>query len=207
MYTLFFFLSYGAIVFSIFHQVMCDKLPQYTAKHSTPKLANIYRSAINFFYRSPSEYSLWSINLIMIQYQSYTGLINYPVFQGCHLLLERKKCFLLLQIPLEYTKRLVISIFKEEWWARAVTVVHLTVLVHLSWRCQAPSLAYATPLNVYICAVHICWPASNECLVRSPILLPCFWCTSFKTEDSFSCFGKMRWCWKPVRTASNNNFS
>lgn len=164
---------------------MCDSLPQYTNKHSTPKLPNMSRSAINIFYQSPSEYALRVISLIMTQYQSYTGLINYPVFQGCHLLLARKKCFLPQQIPLAYTKHLVISVLEEEWWARAVTVVHLTVLVHLSWRCQAPSLACATPLNVYVCVVHICWPASNECLVCSLVLLPWFWCTSFKTEDFF----------------------
>lgn len=171
---------------------MCDRLPQYTAKHSTPELPNKSRSVINFFYQSPSEYALRSINLIMIQYQSYTGLINYPVFQGCHLLLERKKCFLPQQIPLAYTKHLVISILEEEWWARVVTVVHLTVLANLSWRCQAPSLACATPLNVCISVVHICWPSSDQRLVHSLVFLPWFWGTSFKTEDSSSCFRKMR---------------
>lgn len=186
---------------------MCDRLPQYTAKHSTPKLPNMSRSVINFSHQSPSEYALQSINFTMIQYQSYTGLINYPVFRGCHLLLERKKCFLPQQIPLSYTKHLVVSILEEEWWARAVTVVHLTVLVHLFWRGQAPSLACAIPLNVYICVVHICWPASNESLVHSLVLLPWIWCTPFKAENSFSCFRKMGRCWKPVRIASNNNFS
>lgn len=132
---------------------MYDKLSQYTAKHCPPKLSSMSRSVINLFYQSPLQYTLWSINLIMIQYQSYTGLINCPVFQGCHLVLERKKCFLLQQIPLAYTKHWVISILEEEWWARAVTVVHLTVLVYISWS-STLSLCNSTEC-LYLCSSYL----------------------------------------------------
>lgn len=178
---------------------MCDKIPQYTTKHSIPKLPNMLRSVINFFYLSPSQHTLWLINLIMTQYHSYTGLINYLVFQGYHLLLEEKKSFLLQQIPLEGMKHLVISILEEEWWAGVMTTDSTDPC---SSRYQAPSLACGSPLKV-----SDCWPASNEYLVLSPVLLPCFWYMCYKTEDSFSVFRKMGWSWTPVRTASSNNFS
>lgn len=153
---------------------MCDRLPQYTAKHSTPKLPNMSQSVINFFYQSPSEYTLQSISLIMIQYRSYTSLINYAVFQGCHLVLARKKCFLPQQIPVAYTEHLVISILEEEWWGRVVTVVYLTVLVCLSWRCQAPSLGCATPLEcLYLCSSYLltCIEWMSGSLSSSPPLI------------------------------------
>ena len=139
----------------------CDRLPQHTTKHSTPKLPNMSRSVINFFYQSPLEDALWSINLIMIQYESYTSLINHPVFQVCHLLLERKKCFLPQQIPLAYTKHLVISILEEEWWARVVTpnnicpsfLKTLSSILSLcnSTECLYPSSSYPLTCIKWVC--------------------------------------------------------
>lgn len=172
--------------------MMCDKVPQYSTKHSTPKFPNMLRSVIYFFYLSPSQYTLWSINLIMVQYCNYTDLINYPVFQGD--LLEEKspspanpsrtdKAFRYFNF-----RGRVMSWGDDNWqyWSKFLKIPSSSFSLSKSTECVNS------------------WPVSNEYLVHSPVLLPWFW---YMSEDSFSIFRKMGWSWTPFRTASDKNFS
>lgn len=169
-YSQFFFCPMG--LFFHFHLMMCDKISQYTTKHSTPKLPNMLRSVINFFCLSPSQYILWLINLIVTAYhRAIRAWSSTQFFEGI-IYYYRGKKFPPPANPSRMHKAFSYFSFRGRG---------------MSWgddNWQYWSIFLKTQSCIFsLCksTERVCWPASNEYLVHSPVLLPWFWYMSYKT--------------------------